>query len=92
MDEKVYTVVGLYHDNKQVWVGGETAESVELAVKQAKASVVDDCYSCGGTKAEGGSDDCEECSGTGAVTQIAVLAVFEGEHKDVYGEDEIIED
>ena len=90
--KKPYTVVGLYHDNKQVWVGGETAESVEAAVKQAKASVLGGCNECAGDADSGGDEDCSTCEGTGQVTQIAVLSVFEGEHRDVYGEDELIED
>jgi hypothetical protein len=36
---KEYTVVGLYHDNKQVWVGFIGAKSVASAVKKAHADM-----------------------------------------------------
>lgn len=62
---KTFTVVGLYQDNKQVWVGHVQAAGALGAVSKAKGMV-----------------DCP----------INVLSVFEGEHKDLYGEDEIIED
>lgn len=69
MKTQDYTVVGLYKDNKQVWVGFINARTPVGAMKGAKAEVMDE-------------------SGL----EIAVLAVFEGEHKDLYGEDELYEE
>lgn len=89
---KDFTVVGLYHDNKQVWVGHVQAETVEEAVVKAKSEVSGDCDTCGGGGGDPVKDICETCNGTGKESKIAVLSVFEGEHKDVYGEDELIED
>ena len=69
---KNFTVVGLYLDNKQVWVGHIKAENVQAAVDGAKAKVKKDNKDFG--------------------NEIAVLSVFKGEHKDVYGGDELYEE
>ena len=88
---KDYTVVGLYHDNKQVWVGHIKADDVEKAVIAAKDELASDCHNCDETGLCG-TQTCAVCGGTKKISQIAVLSVFEGEHKDVYGGDELIED
>ena len=62
-----YTVVGLYTDNKQVYVTHVNAKDVAAAVDKARREMA---------KNGGG----------------AVLSAFEGEHRDVYGGDELIED
>jgi hypothetical protein len=69
---KTYTVVGLYRDNKQVWVGTVDAIDAIGAVSKAKREV---------KEAQKQYD-----------LEINVLSVFEGDHKDLYGEDEIMED
>jgi hypothetical protein len=71
---KTYTVVGLYRDNRQVYVTSVEAKDVEAAVSLAKKEV-------------SGSKDGKKFG-----HEINVLSVFEGEHNDVYGADEIIED
>jgi hypothetical protein len=71
---KTYTVIGLYRDNKQVYVTALEAADVPSAVVAAKAEV-------------SGSKDGREFG-----HEINVLSVFEGDHTDLYGEDELIED
>ena len=67
-EEKGYTVVGLYTDNKQVWVGHIKAKSVRSALGKARVAMI---------------------RGGGGGT---VLTIFEGEHRDVYGGDELYEE
>jgi hypothetical protein len=65
---KVYTVVGLYRDNNQVYVTFVKAFDIHNAVHKAKTEM--------------------SLNGGGG----AALAVFSGKRRDLYGEDEIIED
>ena len=62
---KTYTVVGIYKDNKQVFVDFIKAKDMMHAIRAAK------------DKAE---------------SELAVLAVFNGKHMDLYGENELYEE
>ena len=61
-----FTVVGLYIDNNQTYVGWHRAVSAEDAAEKGKKRMIKNSSSGG-----------------------AVLAVFFGYHKDVYGKDEL---
>lgn len=96
--KKDYTVVGLYHDNKQVWIGHVKTAGISEAVAAAKDSCTQECSRCGGIREEPGAPErpgevalCIGCNGTGVESSIAVLSVFKGKLKDEYGEDELLE-
>lgn len=94
-----FTVVGMYKDNHQVYVTSLVAKDVAAAVVGAKGELLQECSRCGGEGGEPGAPQkpgekalCSGCDGSGKETQIAVLSVFKGEHKDLYGEDELYEE
>jgi hypothetical protein len=96
---KTYTVVGMYRDNHQVYVTFVEAGGVAEAVAMAKGELPQECSRCGGVKEEPGAPErpgemalCIACKGTGVESMIAVLSVFEGEHRDIYEGDELYEE
>lgn len=102
-----YTVVGLYYDNKQVRVDHvEAGGAADAAAKAKRAALdaqelgaeLDECGRCDGSGEEPGSAAsseetvlCLKCLGSKVEVPIAVLAIFEGKHRDVYGGDELLQ-
>ena len=72
MKNKTYTVVGFYRDNSQVWsMSAKAVNPLEAAKKVAVALSMDN-----DPHQEPGSED---------LSNIEVVAVFEGDHKERLG-------